>query len=198
MKTAKVENAKHGWKAKTQIRRNVLELLGPQQTRVFDAFAGPGLMWEHVWKDAALYVGCDERWYREDTRCCYVADNRRVLRSADLSVFNCFDLDAYGSPWEQALIIAARRRVKPGERLGLVVTEGTSLKRFGGLPHAMRQAAGLSRAGEMGAGRMHDEVIARALGGIVRRMKCRIVTQWRAVGVTGASPRYIGVVIEAV
>jgi hypothetical protein len=65
-------------------------------------------MWTHVWREAAGYVGCDLKWFA-DERCCYVADNRRVLRCADLSSFTCFDLDAYGSPWEQALIVAARR-----------------------------------------------------------------------------------------
>lgn len=198
MKTQKVENAAHGWKAKVEIRTRVLEALTPAKTVVFDAFAGPGLMWSEVWKRAADYVGCDETWH-EDDRCCFVADNRRVLRCIELAPFTCFDFDAYGSPWEQALIVAARRRVKPGERIGLVLTEGTSLKtRFGGLPHALRQAAGLTRAGELGAGRIHDEVVERALHGVVRRMGCAVVRQWRAIGSTASQMRYIGAVIERV
>lgn len=197
-KVEKVENAHAGWKAKVEIRRRVLEALTPEKAVVFDAFAGPGLMYSEVWKHAARYVGCDEKWHRDD-RCCYVADNRRVMRCTDLTPFTCFDLDAYGSPWEQALILAARRPVKPGERVGLVITEGTSLyTRFSQVPYAMREAAGLLPAISLGAGRMHDDLIARALRGIVRRMHGTIVKEWRAMGVSGAQMRYLGVIVEAV
>ena len=198
MKPAKVHNAKHGWRAKVEIRQRVMAELTPEKTVVFDAYSGPGRMWAEVWRQAADYVGCDEEWFR-DERCCFVADNRRVLRSIDLQPFTCFDLDAFGSPWEQALIIAARRRVAPGERLGLVMTEGTSLgTRFNSLSHAMRQAAGVTKAGSIGAGRWHDELIALALGGVVRRMGVRIIRQWRAIGTTGAQVRYLGMILEGV
>lgn len=195
----KADNAERGLSAKVDIRRRVLEAVTPGKAVVFDAFAGRGVMWSHVWKDAAGYVGCDERdWFR-DERCCFVADNRRVLRAIDLAPFTVFDLDAYGSPWEQALIIAARRRVAKGERLGLIITEGTSLHtRFSSLPHALRQAAGLNPAVADGAGRLHDELIARALLGVVRRLRCTVVRQWRAASTTGAQVRYIGTVLEGV
>src|SRR5262252_2796473 len=87
--------------AKIEIRRNLLAAIKP--ARVFDAFAGAGELHDAVWCEAAEYVGCDEKWFR-DHRLMYVADNRRVLRAVDLTAFNIFDLDAYGSPWEQALI----------------------------------------------------------------------------------------------
>lgn len=193
MSTAKVENAEHGWRAKADIRRRVLELLTPAKAVVFDAFAGPGLMWKEVWKDAAGYVGCDEKWFADD-RCCYVADNRRVLRCMDLAAFTCFDLDAYGSPWEQALIIAARRRVQPRELVGLVVTEGAAKR---SQSYAMLQAAGLSSALLQKFGPLHGEVSERALLGIVRRMNGRVVKQWRAI-TGGQQMRYSGVVIEGV
>jgi len=198
-KVAKVENAHAGWRAKVEIRQRVLNELTPARAVVFDAFAGPGLMYAEVWKHARGYVGCDERWHM-DARCCYVADNRRVMRCVDLGGFTCFDLDAYGSPWEQALILAARRpRMHPGDRVGLVITEGTSLfTRFSSVPKAMREAAGLLPAVALGAGRLHDELIARALRGIVRRMGGRIVKQWAAIGTSGAQMRYVGVVIEGV
>jgi len=196
MKTAKVDNAKHGVKAKVEIRRRVLEALTPEKTRVFDAFAGTGVMWAQVWRQAAEYVGCDERWH-DDARCCFVADNRRVLRCLDLSAFTCFDLDAYGSPWEQALIVAARRPVATGERIGLVVTEGTSLNtRLSGWPYALCQAAGIVRMPQMGQTGNHDELVSRALHGVARRMRCRILREWRAIGVTGAKMRYMGAVLE--
>lgn len=196
IKSTKVHNAKHGWKAKVEIRRNVLDQIGAERAKVFDVFAGPGVMWAEVWKHASGYVGCDQEWFRDD-RLVYVADNCRVLRCVDLSPFNIFDLDAFGSPWEQALIIAARRRVAKGERIGFIFTDGTSLKtRFGQLPKAMSQAAGISANGNMGIGRWHDEIIARCIAGVMRRMNCVMLKQWRAIGLTGAQVRYLGVVLE--
>jgi hypothetical protein len=198
----KVENARRGWRAKVEIRRHVLAAVTPARAVVFDAFAGSGLMWADVWKDAAAYVGCDLHWHH-DARCCFVADNRRVMRCVDLAPFTLFDFDAFGSPWEQALILAARRRLAPGERVGLVLTEGTWIKaRTGAWPAALRQACGISRAASgaagsrMGGWKMHDELITRALRAVVHRMGGRIVRQWRAVGTTAAYMRYLGVVVE--
>lgn len=193
----KINNHRGGRAAKVDIRERVLEALTPEGTIVFDAFAGTGVMWSAVWRRAAGYVGCDEEWSR-DERCCYVADNRRVLRCIDLGAFTCFDLDSYGSPWEQALIIAARRRpMNPGERLALVITEGSYLRmRFSKVPRAMRQAAGVMPAVEFGAGHMHDALIARAVYGIARRMRGRVIREWRAVGVTSSHVHYVAVILE--
>jgi hypothetical protein len=197
--TKKVDNAERGWRAKVEIRQHVLDALTPARTVVFDAFAGTGLMWSAVWQQAAGYVACDERWHA-DARCCYVADNRRVLRCVDLAPFTCFDLDAFRSPWEQALIIAARRpRLRRGERLGLVLTEGTWMKTRTGWPAALRQLTGIKRSATNVGVRCtvaHDELIARALGRVVRQMGGRLVRQWQAIGKTGAQVRYLGVVIE--
>ncbi|WP_028167570.1 hypothetical protein [Bradyrhizobium elkanii] len=140
---AKVTNHRHGKPAKVLIRRNVLEAVG-RDVEVFDAFAGSGEMYREVWRQAAGYVGCDQKWFR-DERCAYVADNRRVLRAIDLAPFSIFDFDAFGSPWEQMLIVAARRKVAAGERLGVVLTEGSMINlKQGGLPKALGAAAGLT------------------------------------------------------
>lgn len=188
-------NSRGATPAKIQIRRHVLAALTPERSHVFEANAGAGVMWAGVWQEAASYVGCDLTWYNDD-RCVYVADNRRVLRAIDLDAFTVFDFDPFGSPWEQALILAGRRKVRPGERLGIVLTEGTSLKtRFAELPWAMREAAGLLK-GTSGVGRAHDEIIARALHGVVARMGGRVVQQWYATGNTGAQMRYTSAVIE--
>lgn len=186
----KVFNAEHGWKAKAEIRRNVLNTVGPS-ARVFDAFAGPGLMYREVWKDAAGYVGCDERWYR-DERVCYVADNRRVMRCIDLSAFAIFDLDAFGSPWEQAMILCARRKIGPGERIGVVLTQGLA-KRQQSL--ALLRMAGLDDALRQKVGSLHAEVVERAMMGLVKRMHGRIVKAWKAT-TEAQNMTYLGLVIE--
>lgn len=181
--------------AKAVLRREVMSEIG--QVRVFDAFAGAGRMHRDVWRNAAQYVGCDLRWYR-DERMAYAADNRRVLRAIDLSAFNVFDLDAYGSPWEQVLIIAARRQVEPGERIGLCLTDGSGLKlKMGQLPTALTEIAQMT-GHPAGVAQLHGEIIERAIAGLARRMQCEVVARWEAQGKTAAAVRYVGLVLRGV
>jgi hypothetical protein len=194
----KTENAQDGvWLVKADIRRRILAALTPPKTVVFDAFCGEGLMFAEVWREAAGYVGCDQQWFKDD-RVCFVSDNHRVLRAIDLQPFTCFDLDSYGSPWEQALIIATRRRVQVGEQLGFALTDGSGINtRLGGIPTAIGVLGGLNRSAGF-AGVNHDDLIDRVVHGLVRRMGCRIVSQWRALGTTGSGMRYLGLVVEGV
>lgn len=199
LKRNKVKTNSHpaAAKAKADLRRNVLAEIGAGNAHVFDAFAGNGVMYEAVWREASSYAGCDLVWYR-DHRLAYVADNRRVLRSVDLAQFNIFDLDAYGSPWEQALIVADRREVSPGERIGILLTEGSGLNmKLGGMPIALRKMAGLTKS-FVGASKQQDFIIDRAITGLCQRMKARLIRRWQAIGKTGASMRYIGLVLEGV
>jgi hypothetical protein len=181
--------------AKVQLRRAVLAEIGPADAHVFDAFAGTGDMHAAVWCQAASYVACDQRWM-DDDRLAFVADNRRVMRAIDLAPFNVFDLDAYGSPWEQVLILCARRRVRPGERLAVLLTEGSGLNlRMGGMPHALRTIADLSgipAAGKDG----RAELLERAIAGMCKRLGAVPVRRWDADGHGGASVRYVALVLE--
>ena len=142
----KSDNTAEAERAKITIRRNVLAEVGAEHASVFDAFAGEGRMHAAVWHEAARYIGCDTRFFT-DYRPAFVADNRRVLRAIDLAAFNLFDLDFDGSPWEQAYIIARRRKLRPGERLGLVLTEGTGLaSKLNTMSAAMALLAGNTHA----------------------------------------------------
>jgi hypothetical protein len=188
----KVKNAAAAEAAKVEIRRNILAEIG--EARVFDAYAGQGAMHAAVWSKAASYVGCDLE-LAQGPRSAFVADNRRVLRAVDLQAFNLFDLDAYGSPWEAALIIASNRRAGPGERIGMAITEGSSMSlRLSSIPTALRVIAGIS-GDPAGLAREYGAVIDAALAGIARRMGCGIERRWQAQGKTGAAMRYIGLVL---
>jgi hypothetical protein len=191
----KTDNNPRAFAAKVDVRRRVLQAIGADAAAVFDAFAGTGEMFSAVWKDAKRYVGCDLKHVR-DGRMMFAADNRRVMRAIDLSPFNVFDLDAYGSPWEQAIIIADRRRVAPGELLGLVLTEGNGLAfKVNVVPIAIQQLAGIRR-GMVGMHRNQDAAINKTIAGLARRMSCTIEKRWEAAGKTGASMRYIGLVLK--
>lgn len=182
---------------KIEIRRHVLAAITPAAAFVFDAFAGTGSMFKHVWHEAAGYVGCDERWHN-DERCAFVADNRRVLRVIDVSRFSIFDLDAYGSPWDQLTIIAARRRLVPGEQLGLVLTEGTWLKTRAKDPvRGLRDALPRKLVTPIPYS-VHDALIARTLRRLVAEMQGHIVKTWLSIGTTGAKVRYLGTLVEGV
>ena len=190
------DNAKFGRDTKVQIRENVLAVLGAERAHVFDAYAGEGQMWSAIWKHAASYVGVTETWHNDERRC-FVGDNKRVLRAIDLAPFNVFDLDAYGSPWDALGIVAARRpRMKAGDRLGILITEGTWLKTRARDPvRGMREVLPKKLVTPIPYS-VHDAMIARALERFVWQMGGRVIKAWRAVGTTGARVRYIGVVVE--
>ena len=191
----KTDNNPQAYKAKAAIRRNVLAAIGADKAAVFDGFAGTGEMYSAVWKDAKVYTGCDIK-PQADGRLMFCADNRRVMRAIDLAKFSIFDLDSYGSPWVQAIIIADRRRVGPGERIGLVLTEGGGFAYKSNIvPEAIAILTGL-RTGIVGLSKKQDAVIDKAIAGLARRMSCTVEKRWQAEGRTGAAMRYIGLVLK--
>lgn len=193
--TAKTDNTVGALPAKVEIRQRLLNAIRPENAAVFDAYGGEGQLHRIVWSQANHYAGCDLKWYRDD-RLMFVADNRRVMRVLDLRRFNIFDFDSWGSPWEMVVILCARRPVAAGERIGIALTEGTSLKaRMGALPFALAHLAGFAPT-TAGVSRSLDMVIDRAIAEMARRLKCRLVHRWQAYGKSGAKMRYIGVVLE--
>jgi hypothetical protein len=198
--TVQTYNRPTAHKAKIDLRKNVLEHVAP--AHVFDAFCGPaGEMWQAVWKDADSYVGCDVEYELTDPRPRFVADNIRVLRTLDLQRFNIFDIDAFGSPWTQLLVLAARRKWALGERGGVVITDGSVNKsKFGVLGGAHRQLLGAqctmvapSRSCGIGMGELAIQVW-------LRQSRVTPVRQWRAEskssGVGSFAMVYTAIVFE--
>lgn len=182
--------------AKAAIRRNVLQEIGPEAAHVFDAYAGSGEMYRLVWREAASYVGCDKEYYPDD-RLAYVVDNVRLMRAIDLYPFNIFDFDAHGSPWEQIYIMAVRRRLRPGESLGIVITEGQGMKfKLGGMSRPLAVMSGM-RHFMPGLASAQPEVIDRALNRLASMMDGSWTRRWEAVGKGGSTIRYIGLVLRA-
>lgn len=139
---SKVFNSEQGHRAKVDMRLAVLEHVA--DARVFEAFCGPGAMWRGAWSQAAEYVGCDMTWEQGDPRRRFIGDNRRVMRAIDLTAYNVFDFDAFGSPWQQLTILLRRRPWAKDELGAVVITDGSSMKmRFGGSCAALAAMAGL-------------------------------------------------------
>lgn len=191
----KTDNNPAAHQAKVKLRQVILEEIGPQRAHVFDAFAGEGVMYRSVWQKAASCVGCDLKLYWDD-RLAFVCDNVRVLRAVPLAQFNVFDFDAYGSPWEQVLIVADNRKLAPGERIAFALTEGSGMGiKLGNFPKALKALAGL-RGRANGAHRFHDDVIRRAIQGLASRMDASIKRIVQARGKTGARMFYLAVILE--
>lgn len=126
---------------KAEIRRRVLHEIRP--AHVFDVFAGEGKIYDAVWRDAAEYIGCDERWLPDAPGRRIVGDSYEILRAVDLQPWNVFDIDCYGEPWRALLILADRRRWAPGERGAITCTNSTLRQKFGFASHAAVAAIGL-------------------------------------------------------
>jgi hypothetical protein len=195
-KITQKDSAPAAVRAKAEIRQNVLNYMGAQQCHVFDAFAGQGGMYNAVWKQAASYVGCDKEVFSMDERTAYVADNCRVMRNIALAPYNCFDFDAYGSPWEQVYILIKRRLVAPGEAVGLILTEGQGMKMdMGGMSLALSLVAGVSQY-MAGMGAEQQRIVDRAVAHTATKMHCTIEKEWQAIGKHSSTIRYIGVVMR--
>lgn len=184
MDRTKTDNHVASKKAKLDLRQRVLAAVKP--ARVLDLFCGNGEMFRGAWHAADSYVGCDERPWDKSLPPRYVADNRRLMRALDLSAYTVFDLDAYGSPWDQMEILAARRTWKHGEVGAVVFTDGTSLKlRWGGMPKSLGRVAGV--AGVAGVAHV-DDLRSMALAKWVAMSKVKVIHFWQARGI---APAYV-------
>ena len=198
--TKKTHNRANAIDAKRILRRNVLERVDP--ARVFDVYCGPdGEMWSAVWHEAADYIGCDLEWKPTDPRRRFVGDALRVLRAVDLSGYNVFDIDAFGSPWEAALILLARRKWAKGERGAVVFTDGGNWRiRLGSsAPRAMTELIDIKYA--TGCGTEGVEALHRmAVSAFLDRAGVTVLGRWTASsstsGVGGFPMFYTSVVFE--
>jgi hypothetical protein len=120
------------------------------------------------------------------------------MRAIDLTKFNIIDLDSYGSPWEQAIIIADRRRVAPGALFDLVLTDCGLAYKNNVVSHAISTLTSIRPGvgGVVGLHKNKDALINLAIIGLARRMNCSIEKRWQAEGKSGAAMRYIGLVLK--
>lgn len=125
---------------KIEIRHRLLRELS--EPHVLECYAGEGKVYKECYAGLP-YLGLDKKNI-QDGRQIVNIDNRKYLRSADLEPFNFFDLDAYGSPWHQFLIILERRMFQPNKKVAFVLTEGLDFKmRMSSLPVGMMKYVGI-------------------------------------------------------
>ena len=102
---------------KAELRRRLLEFV--PCPKVFETHSGPGIMRRAVYSDVEDWVGVDLDPNAPDA---IHADSVLVMRAMNISAFNFFDVDAFGSPWQHIWVISQRWTGIPP--LGLVWTDG--------------------------------------------------------------------------
>ena len=127
---AHIDNRDGAVTSKVALRRWVADWLDGRG-RVLEVFCGQSaVMWALAWRDhCASYVGIDAAQSHIEVRDVRVGDAMEEIAKLDLSAFDCIDVDAWGSPWRVVRAIASVRRLAAGERLGLVITDGSSKRR---------------------------------------------------------------------
>lgn len=186
MSTVKTHNRTGAVAAKEDLRSRVLSNI--KKAHVLDVFCGPeGEMYNRVWHRATSYVGIDTEWSPKDARRRFVGDNQRILRAIDLSPYNVFDLDAFGSPWEQAIVVADRRAWSTGERGAIVITDGAGMNlRMGRMHGAMGELLGVGARSGLAPAGDKEGLTRMALHAWAKRARVKIVQEWRAFSARGS------------
>ena len=117
--------------------------------------------------------------------------------ASDLSKYNVFDLDAYGSPWHQFLIILKRRKVARGESLAIFLTDGLQFNMsMSNLPSGMKHYVGLPVKMNVPSLNRHEDFIRRTI--VVR--SCDEAKLFIREALIGENPRgnmkYIGLLLK--
>ncbi len=145
---------------KVVIRNRLLAAIN--QPSILECFAGSGHIFRECYQGLP-YLGLDTKPI-SDGRNIIQMDNRKFLRSADLSTFNFFDLDAYGSPWHQFLIILHRRKFASGEQVAIAITDGLTFKMsMSGIPDGLRPYLNIPPGLSVPCLHLHQEFISRLI-----------------------------------
>jgi len=96
----------------------------PTRPVVLDLFCGHGRMYELAYKEkAAGYHGVDNKKIH-DPAICTLTNNVVFIAHNDITKYNVFDLDDYGTPWKQLYLIL--KKLKRDE-VTIFVTDGLVL-----------------------------------------------------------------------
>lgn len=187
----KTNNAKTT--AKKEIRDGVLDLF--ERSHVLEVFCGAGDMYKSVWSRADTYKGIDKVKYFDcrDTIC---GDAMKAVSTIDLTEFNIFDIDAYGSPYE-ILSCIINRIDKKHDKYGFVITDGVSMDlRLGRICAGIRVLTGINHHIVKNASFMHDELIGDIIKSVCKEIGGDVTHFKIAKGKTGAAMRYYAFVIS--
>jgi len=178
---------------KLEIRKRLLSAL--KNPSVLDCFAGEGKIYKTLYKNLP-YVGIDKKPIN-DGRVIINIDNVKYLRSADLSGYNFFDLDAYGSPWHQFLIIMKRRKIIKNQTIAIALTDGLKLiGSLSDLPHGLKPYIGMPKEMRIPFLHLHlDFIRACLVSRICKECGCIIKKSYSAQNKKG-NMTYLGLLLN--
>jgi hypothetical protein len=93
----------------------------PEDARVLDLFCGNGEMYRRAYKDRASYYHGVDKNKIHDFELCELNNNIVYITRRDLSQYNVFDLDDYGTPWKQLYLIVKKL---PAGEYTFFITDG--------------------------------------------------------------------------
>lgn len=186
----KTNNAKTS--AKKDLRQGVLSQM--KIARVLEVFCGAGEMYNSVWNGAESYLGIDKVKFF-DKRKTICGDAMKAVSTIDLSEFNVFDIDAYGSPYDVLCVILDRIQGDKPE-YGFCITDGVSMDlRLGNICKGIRQLTGIEHRVVKNSAIMHDELITAIINTVCNRLNSHVTHFRIANGKTGAAMKYYAFVI---
>jgi len=114
----KTDNSMEKEKAELRIRNL------PKNARVLDLFCGEGEMYRRAYQGKVdKYHGIDKEKIHNHQICTLIS-NTVFIANNDISGYNVFDLDDYGTPWKLLYLIL--KKLPPGE-ITIFVTDGLVL-----------------------------------------------------------------------
>lgn len=130
---------------KAEIRREICKLMQKKNPAILDVFCADGEMWRLAYNSTENYIGLDLNQY-DDPRSTFVCDNVRYLRNdTNLSRFDLFDIDAFGSP-AQSFATICERLGPIEEEKAFVLTDGCGFaSKMNSLPGGMLRYLGLEK-----------------------------------------------------
>ncbi len=174
---------------KVALRREALEAVGgAEKAAVLDLFGGVGVMYETVWREAARYQGGEKELDKvlKHPGDCFHGQAAAILASIDLQPWNVFDLDAYGSPWDEVTVLSKRRTLAPGERIAVILTDGSVRRALMGRTTTSLALLANVANDTRGAHMRWAELARVAMIEVARRMGGHLVLMRQAPRKTGA------------
>lgn len=144
----------------------------PKGAKVLDLYCGNGEMYKRAYKDRALeYHGIDKEKVH-DYNICELQNNLIYIKYNNLSKFNVFDLDDYGSPWKQFYMIV--KKIHAGEYT-FYITDGLvmHMKMTGKIPKFVSGTEKISQNMNIpGVNRFYVDIFATMLRDLEHRYNC--------------------------
>lgn len=136
MSSQQTDNDPLGFHYKVRLR--VMSLKDRTEVKVLDCYAGEGKVWAAVQEKVDCKIIVTRIEMKKGMLGLYLCgDNRKFLKTLDLSQYDIIDLDAYGVPFQQLEIIL--RRGYRGIVHGTFIQTG-----FGKLPSGLLTSLGYS------------------------------------------------------